>query len=387
MTSGWEKPSNFFLNLEKKHFLSKTISELVDENDNKVTDSIEILKMQQKFYQDLFTSKKTIPIENSTYSSFLDSLPRLSDSIKESLNLPLTLGELETVMKQSKLNKAPGPDGYTNEFLNFFREELQVWLFRAYQESFESGSLSPEITSGTITCIPKSGKLRNSLKNWRPLTLLNGSYKFLSSIIAERLKRVLELIINSDQTGFIANRFIGENTRLIFDTITYTDIENIPGLLVIVDYAKAFDTLEWSYIDQCLKLFNFGEYFSDWVRLLRTGSVSKVEQCGNFSENVVLSRGCRQGDPISPYIFVLCSEILSHVIRENKHIKGIIVHNKEFKLSQYGDDTTVFLGGDKESLCCVMRVLQWFRKISGLAINVDKTNVVKIGALRGRSIP
>ena len=164
LTSGWEKPSKFFLNLEKKHFLSKTISELVDENDNKVTDSIEILKMQQKFYQDLFTSKKTIPIENSTYSSFLDSLPRLSDSIKESLNLPLTLGELETVMKQSKLNKAPGPDGYTNEFFKFFREELQVWLFRAYQESFESGSLSPEITSGTITCIPKSGKLRNSLK-------------------------------------------------------------------------------------------------------------------------------------------------------------------------------------------------------------------------------
>ena len=108
---------------------------------------------------------------------------------------------------------------------------------------------------------------------------MNGSYKFLSSIIAERLKRVLELIINSDQTGFIANRFIGENTRLIFDTITFTDNENIPGLLVIVDYAKAFDTLEWSYImiDQCLNLFNFGEYFSDWVRLLRTGSVSRVE--------------------------------------------------------------------------------------------------------------
>ena len=343
--------------------------------------------MQQKFYQDLFTSKKSIPLENSTYFSFLENLPRLSQAIQENLDLPLTLEELEIVIKQSKLNKAPGPDGYTNEFFKFFRAELQVWLFRAYQESFECGMLSPEITNGTITCIPKSGKLRNSLKNWRPLTLLNGSYKFLSSIIAERLKKVLELIVNSDQTGFIANRFIGENTRLIFDTIIYTENENIPGLLVIVDYAKAFDTLEWSYIDQCLKLFNFGEYFSDWVRLLRTGSMSKVEQCGNFSDNIVLSRGCRQGDPISPYIFVLCAEILSHVIRENNNIKGIIVHDRESKLTQYADDTTIFLGGDKESLCCVMRVLEWFRKVSGLAINIDKTNVVKIGALRGRSIP
>ena len=222
LTSGWEKPSKFFLNLEKKHFLSKTISELVDENDNKVTDSGEILRMQQKFYQDLFTSKKSIHLENSTYFSFLENLPRLSQAIKENLDLPLTLEELEIVIKQSKLNKAPGPDGYTNEFFKFFRAELQVWLFRAYQESFECGTLSPEITNGTITCIPKSGKLRNSLKNWRPLTLLNGSYKFLSSIIAERLKKVLELIVNSDQTGFIANRFI-ENTRLIFDTIIYTE--------------------------------------------------------------------------------------------------------------------------------------------------------------------
>ena len=75
------------------------------------------------------------------------------------------------------------------------------------------------------------------------------------------------------------------------------------------------------------------------------------------------------------------------MIRENKNIKGIIVYNKEVKLTQYADDTTVFLNGDRESLCCAMPVLEWFRKISGLAINIDKTNVVKIGALRGRSIP
>ena len=97
LTSGWEKPSKFFLNLEKKHFLSKTISELVDEKDNKVTDSGEILRMQQKFYQDLFTSKKSIPLENSTYFSFLENLPRLSQAIQENLDLPLTLEELEIV--------------------------------------------------------------------------------------------------------------------------------------------------------------------------------------------------------------------------------------------------------------------------------------------------
>ena len=93
------------------------------------TDSIEILKLQQKFYQDLFSSKKTIPIENSTFSTFLYNLPRLSESIKKSLDLPLTIEELDIVIKQSKLNKAPGPDGYTNEFFFNFQARVKSMAF------------------------------------------------------------------------------------------------------------------------------------------------------------------------------------------------------------------------------------------------------------------
>ena len=198
------------------------------------------------------------------------------------------------------------------------------------------GSLSRDTLMGTITCIPKGGKLRNELKNWRPLTLLNCSYKFLSSMIADHLKSVLEILISPDQTGFISNRFIGENKRLLYDTITYCNNENVSGLLVVVDYAKAFDTIEWTFIDQCLHLFNFGDVITKWVQILRLNSISRVEQNGHFTQNIEFSRGCRQGDPISPYIFVLCAEILSHVIREKSDIKGIKVFDTEVKLSTYG---------------------------------------------------
>ena len=385
LTANWEKPSRFFLNLEKKNYdLNKNITELLHSNDFKITNPEQILKMQTNFYQDLFSSKNTIELQNSTFSPLLHNLPKLPESLRESLELPFSMAELEQSIKRSKLNKAPGPDGYTNEFFKFFKEELKNWLFRAYQEAYDCGCLSDLITMGTITCIPKAGKLRNTLKNWRPLTLLNGSYKLLSSMIAERLKSVLETIINNDQTGFISNRFIGENTRLLYDTITYAETEQIPGLLIIVDYAKAFDTIEWKYIDEVFKIFDFGPVFSNWIKLLRNNSRSKIEQNGYFSNSISLSRGCRQGDPISPYVFVLCAEILSHVIREKTDIKGLVVYDKETKLSQYADDTTIFLGGDKESLCGVMRMLEWFRK--GLAINKDKTSVIKIGALRGRSV-
>ena len=125
------------------------------------------------------------------------------------------MGELEKVIGKSKLNKSPGPSCFTNEFFKQFIHELSVWVLRAYNDSFRNGYLTRDTILGTITCIPKSGKQRNTLKNWRPLTLLNCSYKYLSAMIADRVKGVLEELISTDQTGFISNRFIGENTRLL----------------------------------------------------------------------------------------------------------------------------------------------------------------------------
>ena len=117
----------------------------------------------------------------------------------------------------------------------------------------------------------------------------------------------------------------------------------------MVYYSKAFDTSTWSYVDQCLKLFNFGDQLIEWIKILRKNSIACVEQNGHFTENINL-RGCRQGDPISLYTFVLCTEIFSHVIREMSDIRGIKVFDEEVKQSQYADDTTAYLHADKESL-------------------------------------
>ena len=264
---------------------------------------------------------------------------------------------------------------------------MKHWILRLYQEAIANKHFTPSTIEGTITCIPKSGKERNTLKNWRPLTLLNSVYKFFSAVISNRIKPILCQIIDPDQTGFISGRFLGENTRLLTDTLEYCESHSLDGLLIIVDYAKAFDTIEWNFIEYCLNLFGFGDFIVNSVKLLQKNSYSRVEQNGHFSENVELSRGCRQGDPISPYLFVICAEVLSHVIRENPDIKGIKIGDTEIKLSQYADDTTIFLKEDKNSLKCVMDVLRWFNKMSGLAINKDKTKVIKIGGSRDRRIP
>ena len=381
----WEKPSKYFLNLEKRNYTNKNIPSLTKEG-KEITSSKEIQTMQKDFYQDLYSSKNTIPLDNSKYSNLLANLPKISEHKKVELDQPYLIDELISAIKSSKLNKAPGPDGYSNEFFKYFLQELNIWLFRYFNEALSNDEFSKNSLAGIITCIPKQGKLRNDLKNWRPLTLLNTVYKFFSSMVSNRLKAVLPSIINEDQTGFISGRFIGENTRMVYDTIEYCEATNTKGLLIILDFSKAFDTIEWGFIKDVLHLFNFGEKFSQMIHLFQKNSTSKVEQNGHLSEEITLARGCRQGDPLSPYVFVLCAEILSQVIREFGGIKGIRVHGEEFKSTQYADDTTLMVSEDIESVRNVINVLRWFKTVSGLEINNEKTKVVKIGASRGSSI-
>ena len=86
---------------------------------------------------------------------------------------------------------------------------------------------------------------------------MNCDYKIAAKAIANRLKRVLPNLIDHDQTGFLKGRFIGENIRLVDPTIKYTAAKNIPGLLLFLDFEKAFDTVEWSFIQKTFRHFNY----------------------------------------------------------------------------------------------------------------------------------
>ena len=216
--------------------------------------------------------------------------------------------------------------------------------------------------------------------------MLNASYKFASSCIAERLKCYLNKLIHDDQKGFISGRFIGENTRLIYDLMYETKRLQIPGMILLIDFEKAFDTVSWSFIDKVLDIFNFGTSIKNWVHTFYKDSESCVIQNGIMSPFFKLGRGCRQGDPLSPYLFLLCAEILGILIRNNKTLKGIEVFNKEFRLSQYADDTSFFLDGSEKSLKEALGVLNLFFNMSGLKINVEKTKVIWIGAMAGSQI-
>ena len=207
--------------------------------------------------------------------------------------------------------------------------QLGSFVVRSLNDCFRKGELSTTQKEGVIICIPKGDKSKDLIKNWRPISLLNVVYKIGSACIAKRLKSVLPSLINEDQTGFMANRYIGDNIRLIYDLISYLYRENKTGLLLCLDFEKAFDSVDWKFMFKVLRAFGSGPDICQWISTFYKDIKSSVTVNGQLSEWFAIQRGCRQGDPISPYLFILCVEILAIMIRQNKHIKGIFIGETE----------------------------------------------------------
>lgn len=374
-----EKPTSYFFNLENRNFTNKVINKLVDDNDNQFVETSEILNCQREFYKTLYNDFNTI--DNNNIQSVLGENPRkLDDETAGKLEGELSYTELSLALKNMKNNKTPGLDGFTVEFFKFFWVDVGQFILRSLNYGYRTGSLSVTQKQGIITCLPKPNKARDKLKNWRPISLLNVVYKLASSVIANRIKGVLNDLIHEDQKGFISGRYIGENIRLIYDVLFETKNQNIPGLILSIDFEKAFDTVSWHFIEKTLDYFNFGESIKKWISIFEKGAESSILQNGHMSEFFFIRRGCRQGDPISPYIFILCAEVLGQMMRKNENIKGIIINNKEFKISQYADDTQLFLDGSDLSLRESLETLNKYYNMSGLKINVEKTKAMWIGA-------
>ena len=166
----------------------------------------------------------------------------------------------------------------------------------------------------------------------------------------------------------------------------YAEKNNIPGLLLMADFQKAFDTIAWPFIEKSLSAFNFGNDIKHWVKCFYTDITSCVYVNGRYSEWFDVQRGTRQGDPLSPYLFLLCAEILSIMIRQNHNIKGIKVGKIFVLLSQFADDTSFFLDGTKRSFCACIRTLTVFSRMSGLCINFEKSAAIWIGSQKGSDV-
>ena len=260
----------------------------------------------------------------------------------------ISLEECTKILNLFPLNKVPGEDGLPIEFYKTFWNHIGDPLVDS-MTSFAKGAMSVSQRRAVITLVEKKDQDRCKLKNWRPISLLNVDAKIASKAIAERMKRILPKIIHNNQSGYIPGRNIAENIRSILDIMDYTKAKNIPGLLLFIDFEKAFDSLDWVFLEKSLEQFNFGPDLIRWVRVFYSDIQSCIINNGLCSDYFSLHRGVRrQGDPLSPYLFVVAVEILAIDIRNQENIKGIKIKGLETKVLQFADDTTTVIS-DLES--------------------------------------
>ena len=236
-----EKSNAYFFNKAKDSFVKKTITTL-DIEGKHVTDLNDIMIHLKNFYSKLYTSTG---VETDLIRDKLLNIQTCSSIIedqKQTCDEDVTIEECWLALKDFKPNKSPGCDGLTSEFYQTFWNEIGPKLVATLNTCRQTGHLSQSQRRGVITLLEKRGKDPSKIKNWRPVSLLNVDYKILTKTLARRMANVLPQIIHNDQSGFLKGRYIGEGVRFIEDLIESYYTDNKPGIILQLDFEKAFDS-------------------------------------------------------------------------------------------------------------------------------------------------
>ena len=225
---------------------------------------------------------------------------------KEALSCEGDVTEKECVeaLSRMKNNKSPGSDGLTVEFYKCFWSKIKDMLMNSLNEGHRKQQLSPSQNMAVLALLFKKGN-RNSIHNWRPISILNVDYKILAQVLSKRLKNVITSIVSSDQSGFIKERSSAENVRLVQDLIDYYQGVKDPGIIMFLDFEKAYDNVSHNFLFYLLKKLHFGNSFIQWIKSMYKNAKGRVINHGWISESFQIERGVRQGCALSSLIFII----------------------------------------------------------------------------------
>jgi exonuclease III len=369
-----EKSSKFFLNLEKHNYENKNISSLQVGTET-ITDEKKILGEIKIYYENLYSSNTT---DHRKLKEILKDVPKLNEVQKHKTKGIITYDECLKSLKSLSNGKTPGLDGITTDFYKFFWIDISTVVLDSINYAFFKNEMSVDQRIGIITLSPKKQKIRSLLKNWRPITLLCVDYKILAKALAMRLHTILPDYIDESQFGYIKDRYIGENIRCLIDLNNMCIKKNQEAFAIQIDFEKAFDSINWDFMFTSLEQMNFDQDFIKWVKILYRNTTSCVINNGHKTEQFNLRRGVHQGCPLSALLFIILVQVLQQMLTNSKNIKGILVKNKEIKVLQMADDTTI-LTRDIKDVPRILKLLKLFHVISGLKTNIEKTVAYKLG--------
>ncbi|GJR30664.1 RNA-directed DNA polymerase, eukaryota [Tanacetum coccineum] len=282
-------------------------------------------------------------------------------------------------------NKSPGPDGFTFEFFRKFWTVVGPDFCIAVKWFFEHGFFATGCNSSFVTLIPKTldPKL---VSEFRPISLIGSLYKVVTKILATRLSFVISDLISNVQTAFLPNRQILDGPFIINEILARCKHKNQQAMFFKVDFAKAYDSIRWDYLDDVLNAFGFGSRWRSWIQGSLNSGKASVLVNGSPTSEFQFHRGLKQGDPLAPFLFILIMESL-HLSFNRAVEAGIFTGlriDDALTISHlfYADDA-IFIGEwSKENLKGILNILNCFSLLSGMSINLKKSHILGLG-IRG----
>ena len=310
--------------------------------------------------------------------------------IEEAARLEDKFSEEEIWAAISGLNseKAPGPDGFPLAFWSFSWDFVKNEVLGFFKEFHEQGRFVKHLNATFLVLIPKKQTVED-LKDLRPISLVGGLYKILTKVLANRIKRVLDKVISKSQNAFVEGRQILDAVLIANEIVDSTLRRKECGLICKLDIEKAYDSISWEFLFQVMGKMGFGDRWMSWIKWCISTASFSVLVNGSPTGFFPSSRGLRQGDPLSPYLFVIGMETLSRLLNRanvgnyfsgTKFVDG---RGEEMVISHllYADDTLLFCKADKDELKFISWTLMWFEAVSGLKINLNKSEIIPIGTV------
>ena len=343
----------------------------------------QVAQEAKAYYQMLFADKA---YSNRYQKRILRRMGRhqITRPSAEMLDQPISDKEVLKVMENLPTGKQAGPDRIPNEVYkymsSFFAPKLATVLRRAQQ----SGTLPEDLLKGDIGLIHKK-KARDEIRNYRPITLLQGAYKIFTRVLAKRMALVVHEFVSECQKGFVPHTFIGEASMLLnlIEAYVNDDLDNRKGIMIFCDMEKAFDRVSYDYLLRALKALGFGEGFIRTVGMMYNVEAPpqrRIYANGYYSEWFSIKSGVAQGCPLSPLLFLLVAQGLK-ISLEMEGVRGIKVGTVEHSLSQFADDTTILLASTTQIAPALEALRKW-----GLATcmreNADKREGLALGKYR-----
>ena len=297
------------------------------------------------------------------------------------LDSPFTEEEVWLTIKQLPLDKAPGPDGFTGRFYkacwSIIKNDIMVAISAVWSRRLRG--LGP-LNTAYITLIPKKEDAEQP-KDFRPISLVHSFAKLITKLLANQLAGQLNQMVSPNQSAFIKGRFIQDNFMLVQQTARFLHQQKQPRILLKLDISKAFDSVAWPFLLEVMEHLGFGQIWRDIISGLLCSSSTQVLLNGIPGERITHRRGLRQGDPLSPMLFILVMDVLGHMISKAAELgllQPLSRRALQHRISMYADDVVLFLHPNAADIAVTMDILHLFGTASGLKTNLQKSNVLPI---------